>query len=95
MNWTVNDLQEFLNRKKIPTDAYSLDKDKDKDKVMDKDKERKEGLGGNQKGVKFEDIGNLKFMDTNASSSVTATGTTQDTGGRRRRSARSRENQAA
>ena len=32
MNWTVNDLQEFLNRKKIPTDAYSLDKDKDKDK---------------------------------------------------------------
>ena len=30
------------------------------------------------KGVKFEDIGNLKFMDTNASSSVTATGTTQE-----------------
>lgn len=30
------------------------------------------------KGVKFEDIGNLKFMDTNASNSVTATGTTQE-----------------
>lgn len=30
------------------------------------------------KGVKFEDIGNLKFMDTNASNSVTATGKTQE-----------------
>ncbi|MCT7524464.1 hypothetical protein N5T77_05380 [Aliarcobacter cryaerophilus] len=30
------------------------------------------------KGIKFEDIGNLKFMDTNASNSVTATGTTQE-----------------
>ncbi|MGJ0330576.1 hypothetical protein NG751_01640 [Aliarcobacter cryaerophilus] len=30
------------------------------------------------KGIKFEDIGNLKFMDTNASSSITAKGTTQE-----------------
>ena len=39
-------------------------KDKDKDKVMDKDKERKEGLGGNQKGVKFdENFDNVFFHD--------------------------------